>query len=166
VDFIGSDAFQNCSGLRSITNLNPVPQDIGAVATHRFSGPRVFISNIDLYVPTEALDAYNNAAVWKDFKSINGGAVSSISYYSAARANSSLPQISVRGKTLTVSNLGTSSAPVTLRLIDLRGKTVSSFNTANGNVGTFSLARVPASRYLVEVRRGGARVGTVGVLVR
>jgi hypothetical protein len=51
-------------------------------------------------------------------------------------------------------------------VIDLRGRTLGSFNTAKSAVGTFTLSKLPAGRYLVEVRRSGARVGTTAVMVR
>jgi hypothetical protein len=83
----------------------------------------------------------------------------------SAQSRSAMPQISVRGRTLTVKHQS-SSAPLHLRVIDLRGRTVSSFSAAKGDAGVFSLAKIPAGRYLVEVRRSGVRSGTTAVLVR
>jgi hypothetical protein len=98
---------------------------------------------------------------------------SSISHTrSRPSANASAPVVSVRGRTLSV-KLSTSSIvgvenfqPLQIRMLDLRGKTVSSFSTANVSGGTFSLAKIPAGKYLVEVRRSGVRLGTSSIMVR
>jgi hypothetical protein len=98
---------------------------------------------------------------------------SSISHTrSRPSANSSAPIVSIKGKTLSV-KLSTSPTvgvenfqPLQIRMIDLRGKTVSSFNIANMSGGTFSLSKIPAGRYIVEVRQAGARLGSSAVMVR
>jgi hypothetical protein len=164
VTIIGSDAFRGCNGITSVTSLNPVPPSLSSAFESET------IANISLYVPKESIEDYGKANRWKDFASINDVAdapgVSVLPRAYVSRASSSLPQISVRGKTLTVRNFGVSSMPVNLRLIDLRGKTVSSFSAANMNAGSFSLSKVPAGRYFVEVRQSGVRLGTAAVLVR
>jgi hypothetical protein len=150
--------FSNCTRLMSVTSLNPTPP----IANYF---DRSF--NITLYVPANAIEAYSTAVGWRDFSEILAINSSSARDRSAqVRAVSSMPKISVRGKTLTVSNLSSSSAPVHLRVLDLRGRTVSSFNAAKSDAGAFTLTKIPAGRYLVEVRRSGVRVGTTAIMVR
>jgi hypothetical protein len=85
---------------------------------------------------------------------------------SRPNANASAPVVSVRGRTLSVKlpqsaqSSQSSSKNIQIRMIDLRGKTVSSFNTANASGGSFSLSKIPAGRYIVEVRQAGARLGS------
>jgi len=55
-------AFWNCESLRLITNLNPVP-----VAINPNVFDRVNQSACTLEVPINSVDAYKNAAVWKEF---------------------------------------------------------------------------------------------------
>jgi hypothetical protein len=162
VTTIGDAAFVYCDNLTSVTSLNSVPPTLGAYVFGYIPNAKTTLS-----VPANAVDAYKAADGWKAFGTITGGAVSSISYRSAqVRANSSLPKISVRGRTLTVNNLQSSTAPIQLRVIDLRGRAVGNFNAAKSNVGTFTLSKMPAGKYLVEVRRSGVRLGTTAVMVR
>jgi hypothetical protein len=161
VAVIGNLAFGECSDLTSVTVLNPTPPraSIPIEASRR--------PDITLFVPEGAVEAYNSAAGWEGFKEILAiDQEVSVAYRAAARAGSSMPQISVRGRTLTVTGFQSSAAPTHLRLLDLRGRTVSSFNTAKNNAGAFSLSKVPAGRYIVEVSRSGVRLGAVGVMVR
>ena len=59
---IEMDAFYSCTGLISITNLNPIPVTI---SSNVFSN--VNQSACTLQVPTNAVSAYENAEVWKNF---------------------------------------------------------------------------------------------------
>jgi hypothetical protein len=158
---IGIRTFEDCVNLESITILNTTaPPNVAADA---FNG--VDLSKVSLYVPQSALDAYTDEeSIWVQFANI--GKTSIFGRSAQVRAVSSQPKITVKGRTLTVTGLQSSSAPVHLRLLDLRGRTVSSFNAAKSNVGTFSLTQIPAGRYLVEVRRSGVRVGSASVMVR
>ncbi|MDR1155639.1 MAG: leucine-rich repeat domain-containing protein, partial [Bacteroidales bacterium] len=65
VEHIEDYAFFNCPALASITNLNPTPQ---AIDSYVFVD--VAIGNITLYVPTESVEAYEAASVWRDFGKI------------------------------------------------------------------------------------------------
>ncbi len=65
VETIESQAFRGCSGFTNVYNYATTPQVINK---YIFDG--VEIGNIDLYVPAEAISAYESAAVWQDFKSI------------------------------------------------------------------------------------------------
>ena len=71
VTSIGGDAFYRCTGLTSVTNYATTPQTINS---------NVFIgvdkSSCKLYVPIEAVSAYQSTSVWQDFP-IGGAAVSS-----------------------------------------------------------------------------------------
>jgi len=67
----------------------------------------------------------------------------------AARA--AKPLISLRGNTLTLS--APAGTAYGIRLVDARGRTVSRFKLPGG--GSFSLAKIPAGRYLIEARGGG-----------
>ena len=68
---IEPDAFGYCSRLTSITNLNPKPVNIvfeyGDVFTELDK------ATCSLIVPTSAVLAYKNAAVWKEFNIVAGG---------------------------------------------------------------------------------------------
>jgi hypothetical protein len=79
------------------------------------------------------------------------------------------PVISVRGKTLNVRIPPSQQLSPTLqiRVIDLRGRTVSNFSVANNGINnSFSLAKIPTGRYVVEVRNAGKRVNSMPVMVR
>ena len=62
---IGQRAFLDCTGLTSVINLNPTPQHIDDA----FEG--VNISACTLKVPSTAVSAYKQAAVWKEFNVIS-----------------------------------------------------------------------------------------------
>jgi hypothetical protein len=74
------------------------------------------------------------------------------------------PTATIRGKTL---NVRTSSpADLQVRLIDMRGRTLIRFNT-QGNGGSFSLNKVSAGYYLVDMRDvSSGRRFTSSVIVR
>ena len=63
VTSIGDWAFSDCENLRLITNFNPIPIAINA---NVFDG--VNKSACTLEVPINSVEAYKEAAVWKDFK--------------------------------------------------------------------------------------------------
>ena len=62
---IGTAAFSGCSGLESVTNYATTPQVLDSYAFYN-----VEISNCELYVPEESVDAYQAATTWKDFKNV------------------------------------------------------------------------------------------------
>ncbi|MDG5813643.1 family 43 glycosylhydrolase [Chitinispirillales bacterium ANBcel5] len=71
----------------------------------------------------------------------------------ASRAIS--PSVSVRGRMLNVSSFDSN---MSIRVIDLRGKTVARFSTADS--GIYSLMGIPDGLYFVELRGGGVRQTT------
>jgi hypothetical protein len=152
-------AFYLCTGLTSVTVLAPNPP---TAAGNSFGS--VNIANISLYVPQNSINAYNGADIWKNFNVV-ALPTAPVSHIRAVGSRA-VPQVSVRRRTLTVSNLQSSSAPIQLRVLDLRGRTVSSFSATQGDVGAFSLSKIPAGKYLVELRRSGVRLGTMSVMVR
>lgn len=67
---INGGAFQDCTGLTKVTvNAVTPPACYNADDGTSFSG--VDISNVALVVPEQSVDAYREAAVWKDFGTIN-----------------------------------------------------------------------------------------------
>jgi hypothetical protein len=68
---IESSAFEYCTGLTSITNLSPVPINIDYYV---FNG--VNKSNCELKVPTNSVNAYQEADGWKEFYTVTGGGLS------------------------------------------------------------------------------------------
>jgi ethanolamine utilization microcompartment shell protein EutS len=65
VTSIGEFAFFDCAGLTSVTNLNPVPQEISGTVFHG-----VPVDAITLRVPAGAVDAYRAAEGWREFGNI------------------------------------------------------------------------------------------------
>ncbi|MDR0305327.1 MAG: cellulase family glycosylhydrolase [Chitinispirillales bacterium] len=78
----------------------------------------------------------------------------------ASKAAPTLSKITLRGKTLNVSSRTNTGFQV--RLVDVKGKTRAKFK-ANGN-GLFSLDKIPAGRYLVEVKGSGVKSTSAIVL--
>lgn len=62
VTSIGEFAFYNCSALTQITILATEPPGITTFPFYNISPDRL------VYVPAEALDAYQKAEIWKEFK--------------------------------------------------------------------------------------------------
>jgi hypothetical protein len=62
VTSIGLWAFRDCSSLTSITNLNPLPADISSTVFQS-----IMQNTCTLKVPANAVSAYQNAEVWKNF---------------------------------------------------------------------------------------------------
>ena len=64
---IGNWAFAGCSGLTSLYSLNTTPPSIGS---DNFTNNQYMTLNV--YVPQEALTAYQSANRWKDFWNLQG----------------------------------------------------------------------------------------------
>ncbi|MDR0306807.1 MAG: hypothetical protein LBI42_08215 [Chitinispirillales bacterium] len=103
-------------------------------------------------------------------RGINYGGSVSVSHSHSSRhsANAMMPSISVRGRTLNIKMPASvqlsSNTPLQVRVIDMRGKTILSRNVIGG--GAVPLSKVPAGRYVVDVRRLGARVSSTTVTVK
>ena len=67
VTSIYSSAFRNCTGLTAVYNYSLTPQVIDSYAFYD-----VNLSACKLYVPTNSINAYKAADVWKDFGTILG----------------------------------------------------------------------------------------------
>ena len=67
VTSIGEWAFESCSGLTKIYSLNTTPP---TADTSTFNNDQY--ENVNLFVPQEALEAYQTAEVWKEFKNLHG----------------------------------------------------------------------------------------------
>ena len=94
------------------------------------------------------------------------GGSTSISY-NRSRVSSLIPAVSVRGRTLNV-KLPQSSVTQNLqvRMIDMRGRTAANFKIVNGIDNSFSLTKIPAGRYIVEIKNAGSRVNSMPVVIR
>jgi len=75
-----------------------------------------------------------------------------------------VPLIIIKNKTLTIKS--TPNSELQIRLFDMRGKTLFRFNTRGSGSNSFSLAKIPAGRYLIETKENGKRVGTVAIVLR
>jgi len=77
------------------------------------------------------------------------------------------PSITLRGRTLSVVSPSVNSN-LQIRVVDLRGRTVARFNTATTSANSrFSLSKLSAGRYLVEVRDVNRnRVNVSSIMVR
>ena len=64
---IGEKAFNGCSRLVSVRNLNPDPQKINKNVFRE-----VPLEKARLYVPKASVDVYKNTEVWEEFGSIIG----------------------------------------------------------------------------------------------
>lgn len=67
VTSIGSSAFSGCSGLTSLYSLNTTPPKI---ISNNFTTNQYMTLNV--FVPQEALEAYQSADSWKDFWNLQG----------------------------------------------------------------------------------------------
>jgi len=76
----------------------------------------------------------------------------------------SMPLITVKNKTLNVKTV--SNSDLQIRLFDMRGKTLVRFNTRGSGSNSFSLAKIPAGRYLIETRENRKRVEVSAVIIR
>ncbi|MCL2690338.1 MAG: hypothetical protein FWE57_10910 [Chitinispirillia bacterium] len=68
---------------------------------------------------------------------------------SSISKNRPAPTVTVRGKVLNVKTLSP-AANLQIRLVDMKGRTLTRFNTTGS--GSFPLSKISAGRYLVEVR--------------
>ncbi|MCL2689792.1 MAG: leucine-rich repeat domain-containing protein [Chitinispirillia bacterium] len=165
VTSIGASAFEN-TNIDTVHIFSAVPP---AVQGDAFAG--VDMSAAVLFVPQTSITAFENAAGWGEFQGIASHAPTSIhgnAAFNRNRANSLSPSVSVRGKTLNVRLPAShqSSSALQIRMIDMRGRTAANFNMSNGTDNSFQLTKVPAGRYIVEIKQAGKRMSSTPVMVR
>ena len=66
VDTIEVGTFKDCPSLKEVHCKNPIPPSVMKAAF----GGTTRIQECTLYVPSESLQAYKKAEIWKDFKSV------------------------------------------------------------------------------------------------
>ena len=122
VTSIGDMAFNGCWNLTTLYSLNTTPPSVDNTKT--FNGNHY--NNVDLFVPQEALAAYQTANVWKDFKKLQGFEYSSVKGVSAnaEQIHSANGQITVTGLT----------DGTTVAVYDLSGKQVGTDTSKGGQV--------------------------------
>lgn len=168
VTSIGEWAFRGMRRLTSIVILNPTPPTVHANAFDDFSILSKLTSEsvVTVYVPDESVELYREAAFWGDFAEIKPVSQhTSIRHSTARNRPVNGAQVSLRGQTLNVRVSNVSSSH-NVRVLDLRGRQVATFRMGETGAATFSLARIPAGKYVVEVRDINRRVGTSSVVVR
>jgi hypothetical protein len=139
VTYIGSFAFENCSNLISVSNLNPTPQSIDS-----YTFGNIAINNITLYVPAESVEAYQAANVWADFGTITAYMPLAINTPSAANA------IRIYPNPVTESfRIDGLTAPTPVTVTDVSGRTVLQ-QTVEGDESIF-VGHLPQGIYLVRV---------------
>jgi hypothetical protein len=72
------------------------------------------------------------------------------------------PSVALRGKTLNVSSPGGSD--VNVKMIDVKGRVRATFK-ATGGSGSFSVDRMPAGRYLIEINGAGIKKAVSAVVL-
>jgi hypothetical protein len=115
VTSIGNAAFRDCSGLTSVTNLNPTPESI----YNNKVFDNVDLSKVTLYVPASSVEKYKVAAIWKDFKEIKA-------YISSAIESPTVgSSINVYPNPVTESfRIGGITVPTDVTVTDLSGRIV------------------------------------------
>jgi hypothetical protein len=122
----------------------------------------VKIDNTVLY---DFNELYSEWATGADGASVSivsspGGSTSVFTGVKPAGTNRA-PMVAVKGRVL---NVAAADSDVRLRMVNMRGKVIANFS-ASGN-SQFSLANIPAGRYIVETRAAGKRAGSTAVIVR
>ena len=87
---IGNNAFNGCGNLRDITVSWTIPLTL--TATNIFTG--VPASSCNLYVPSGTAEAYQNAAIWRNFTVHDSYAIHTVTFNS--RGGSAVPAIELK----------------------------------------------------------------------
>ncbi|MCL2220253.1 MAG: hypothetical protein FWC23_09330 [Chitinispirillia bacterium] len=121
-------------------------------------------------VDTDVIDDFNKSTT--EWSTAAAGVTMSLaqrpgstSVFNGARPGrmaSRTPAVTLTGRILSVSS--PTDADMHIRLVDVKGKTVAKFRGAGD--ARFSIAGVPAGRYIVETRIAGKRVGNSAVIVK
>ena len=136
VTSIGNGAFRDCSKLTTIYSLNITPPTANT-GTFDYN----HYANADLFVPEEALAAYQTAEVWKDFQKLQGFDPTAIAKVSAAE------QIQTANGQITVTGL---TDGTTVAVYDLSGKQVGTATSKGGQVN-ISTGMTAGSAVIVKV---------------
>ena len=136
VTSIGNGAFRDCSKLTTIYSLNTTPPTL--YSSNFFDEQYV---TVNVYVPEEALEAYQTADYWKDFQKLQGFDATAIAKVSAAeQIESANGQITVTGLT----------DGTTVAVYDLSGKQVGTATSKGGQVN-ISTGMTVGSAAIVKV---------------
>lgn len=101
VTSIGSYAFSGCSSLISITSLNPMPPTLD---TPNFTNKQYM--DVTLYVPKDAISAYQTAGEWKNFWDIQAVETAGIDNVKTAPTRKSSTIYNLQGRKLRVPQKG------------------------------------------------------------
>ena len=125
VTSIGADVFYGCSGLTTLYSLNTIPPTAmnqwgyGAFDNSHYA-------TVDVFVPAEALEAYQTADIWKYFQKWHG-----ISGTTAIAKVTAAEQIQTANGQVTVTGL---TDGTTVAVYDLSGKQVGTATSKGGQV--------------------------------
>jgi hypothetical protein len=139
VTSIGGYAFIGCTGLSSVINLNPTPQSITNNVFYNAD-----LSGVTLYVPAEAIAAYENADVWKEFGTIT--AYTPTALHTPATANAVRVYPNPVSESFRIIGL---TAPAQVVVTDVSGKVVLQ-QTVWGDE-SISVGHLPKGMYPVRV---------------
>ena len=145
VTSIGESAFFFCDGLTTLYSLNTTPPSVGD--TWPFQTKHY--TNVDLFVPSEALEAYQTAEIWKEFQKLHAIDATAIAKVSAAE------QIQAANGQITVTGL---TDGTTVTVYDLSGKQV---GTATSKGGQATVNTGMTAGATVIVKTGEKSVKTV-----
>ena len=124
VTTIGDGAFSFCSGLTTLYSLNTTPPSVNTNTFENYY-PNLY-ETVDVFVPAEALEAYQSAYVWKEFQKLHAidGSTAIAKVSAAEQIESANGQITVTGLT----------DGTTVTVYDLSGKQVGTATSKGGQV--------------------------------
>ena len=139
VTSIGESAFVDCSGLTELYSLNTTPPSIDN--TSAFS--RYHYMDVEVYVPVEALVAYQSAEVWKEFQKLQAiGGTTAI-----AKVSTNGEQIQSANGQIIVTGL---TDGTTVTVYDLNGQQVGTA-TSTGGQATVSTSLTTGTPAIVKM---------------
>ncbi|MCL2689791.1 MAG: hypothetical protein FWE57_08105 [Chitinispirillia bacterium] len=165
-------AWNQAAGNTSYTHLSSTDLFVRINPDHRPLASANWVLNIEL-LPGGSRESHGIAYALGSntgFIEIEGVTTSSTSVLASSlvNVNSLSPVISVRGRTLNVRIPASqqSSPALQIHMIDMRGRTVSNFNISGDINNSFQLTKIPAGRYIAEVKNAGKRMSSTPVTVR
>jgi uncharacterized protein YjdB len=155
VTIINANSFNGCSGLTEITNKNPTPPQV----YNSDSFKNVSRTACKLYVPIGFLSAYKEAAVWKEFYSINEEGNTTVAVTS----------VTLQPTTTSLSVGNTQQLTATVLPANATNKTVtwSSSNTSVATVSTTGLvtAKAAGTATITVTTADGSKKATCAITV-